>query len=420
MSADPPPDDPFAEGDPEAAAREARRREREQRRKAREGRKGSRRSLADRVSGALGGAGEAEGGERQPSQPAQPPQPPPPERAELPAAARRDMPPDQPPRLGRRPRPEPAPRDPEEHPVRTVTGNFRAWTRGEGTTDPAAVRRRRLLAGGAVLGAIAILALLIGSMGGGEEPVPEAAQVKPVETIDVLVPEGLTIEQIGEVAKDAKLKGNYVKAVENARKDFPLKRYDAADAPSMEGFLFPATYELEKGARAKDLVAKQLEAFEQNFASVNTKRARKKNLNDYDVLKIASLIEKEIQVPEERRLAAAAIYNRLSAGDTLGLDATLRYELENYDEQLLQSELEAATPYNTRLTPGLPPTPIANPGLASLEAAANPADSDVYFFVVKPGTCGEHVFTESQEEFDKASAKYQRALAEEGGSPTEC
>ena len=108
------------------------------------------------------------------------------------------------------------------------------------------------------------------------------------------------------------------------------------------------------------------------------------------------MIEREIQVPEERRLAAAVIYNRLAAGDTLGIDATIRYEDGNYDEQLTESRLAEDTPYNTRVNPGLPPTPIGNPGLASIEAAANPAKSDAYYFVVKPGTCGEHVFVETE------------------------
>ena len=138
------------------------------------------------------------------------------------------------------------------------------------------------------------------------------------------------------------------------------------------------------------------------------------------MLKIASMIEREIQVPEERELAAAVIYNRLRAGDTLGIDATIRYEDQNYDEQLTESRLAEDTPYNTRVNPGLPPTPIGNPGLASIEAAANPARSDAYYFVIKPGTCGEHVFVETEEEFAAAEAAYQEALQAEGGSPTDC
>ena len=217
------------------------------------------------------------------------------------------------------------------------------------------------------------------------------------------------------------VKGDYMEASDSAPKGFELKKYDAEDAPSLEGFLFPATYPITKKETAKDLVAAQLDSFRTNFSEVDLSYAKSKNLTAYDVLKIASMIEKEIQVPEERELAAAVIYNRLKAGDTLGIDATIRYYLGNYDEQLTESELaDAGNPYNTRVNPGLPPTPISNPGLASIEAAANPAKSDVYYFVVKPGTCGEHVFVETEEEFAEAEAAYQQALQEQGGSPTEC
>jgi len=253
-----------------------------------------------------------------------------------------------------------------------------------------------------------------------EEESAPVAEPEPLQTVDVTIPEGLTISQIADVTKQAKLKGSYEKAVEKARKRFPLKRYGAERADSLEGFMFPATYELEKNAPAADLVDKQLVAFEDNFAGVDVKRAAKKNLTPYDIVTIASMIEKEVQVAEERPLVAAVIYNRLAAGDTLGIDATLRYELENYDQQLRQSELDAPTPYNSRINPGLPPTPIGNPGLAALEAAADPARSDVYYFVIKPGTCGEHVFTADSAEFEEAQAAYQEALAAEGGSPTDC
>ena len=227
-------------------------------------------------------------------------------------------------------------------------------------------------------------------------------------------------DRIADVAKKAGLKGDYEKAVDKAAKKFPLKKYDASDADSMEGFLFPATYEVEKGAPVGDLVAKQLEAFQQYFDPIDLKYAEKKNLTPYDVLKIASMIEKEVQVDSERDKVAAVIYNRLAAGDTLGIDATLRYGLEKYDGQLLESELESDNPYNTRVIAGLPPTPIANPGVASMEAAAKPAKTDDYYFVVKPGTCGEHFFTDSSAEFEQAAAEYQAALQAEGGSPTEC
>jgi UPF0755 protein len=138
------------------------------------------------------------------------------------------------------------------------------------------------------------------------------------------------------------------------------------------------------------------------------------------VLIIASIVEREIAVPEERKLASAVIYNRLAAGDTLGMDATIRYYLNNFDGQLTESELADPHPYNTRVNPGLPPTPIGNPGLASIEAAAKPAKSDAYYFVIKPGTCNEHEFSSSADEFAEDEAAYQAALQEQGGSPTEC
>ena len=167
-----------------------------------------------------------------------------------------------------------------------------------------------------------------------------------------------------------------MKASDSPPKDFDLEDYDAEDAPNLEGFLFPATYPIVKKETAKELVSQQLEAFRSNFDGVDLSYAKSKNLTPYDVLIIASMIEKEIQVPEERKLAAAVIYNRLKAGDTLGIDATIRYYLGNYDEQLTESELADPHPYNTRVNPGLPPTPISNPGVASIEAAANPAKSD--------------------------------------------
>ena len=114
------------------------------------------------------------------------------------------------------------------------------------------------------------------------------------------------------------------------------------------------------------------------------------------------------------------INNRLEQGNPLGIDATIRYEDHNYSGQLVLSRLEEDTPYNTRTNAGLPPGPIGNPGLASLDAAAHPADSDYFFFVVKPGSCNEHTFVETEEEFAAAEQAYQDALQAEGGSPTDC
>jgi uncharacterized YceG family protein len=115
------------------------------------------------------------------------------------------------------------------------------------------------------------------------------------------------------------------------------------------------------------------------------------------------------------------IYNRLHDGMPLGIDASLRYELHNWSTPLRQSQLERDTPYNTRVRTGLPPTPIGSPGLASIKAAAHPAKVDYLYFVVKPGTCGEHAFARTAAQHDANVARYDAARARNGGkSPTTC
>ena len=235
----------------------------------------------------------------------------------------------------------------------------------------------------------------------------------------VVVPEGYTRDQIYGITQDAGLKGNYKKATLSS-KLIALKDYGAEGAENLEGFLFPATYELEPKSKVEDFVELQLEEFQRNFKTVDMKYAESKNLTPYDVLIIASMIDREVQIPEERELVGEVIYNRLSAGEPLAIDATIRYVTGNFDEQLTESELNIDSPYNTRLVAGLPPGPIGNPGLDAIDAAANPGKGNARFYVVKPGTCGEHVFTDSEQEFNQAAERYQRALERQGGSPTEC
>jgi UPF0755 protein len=133
---------------------------------------------------------------------------------------------------------------------------------------------------------------------------------------------------------------------------------------------------------------------------VNLAYARSKNLTPYDVLKIASIVEKEAEAPDERPLVAAVIYNRLHDRMTLGMDSTLRYGLHIPPTQsILESQLHSDSPYNTRNHQGLPPTPISNPGLASIQAAAHPAHVDYLYFVRKPDKV-HHFFTASLSAFN--------------------
>jgi UPF0755 protein len=190
----------------------------------------------------------------------------------------------------------------------------------------------------------------------------------------------------------------------------------------LEGFLFPDTYELaSRSATAKRLVNDQLKTFKREFAKVDLKRAKRRNLSRYDVLIIASMIEREALVARDRRLISAVIYNRLQRGMPLGIDATLRYRLDNWTKPLKQSELNTSSEYNTRKTQGLPPTPIGNPGLAAMQAAANPANVGYLFYVVKPCGNGAHAFSSTDAQFQKDVEAYNRAREKRGGKdPSRC
>ena len=236
----------------------------------------------------------------------------------------------------------------------------------------------------------------------------------------VTIPEGLSRDQIAaDVLPEGISSDEYLELTATAPKGFNPARY-GSKSKGLEGFLFPATYDLGPKGGAQELVNQQLQAFQDNIARVDMSYAKKKNLTVYDVLIIASMIDKEVQIPQERDDVAAVIYNRLSQGQPLGIDATTRYETQNYTEQITNATLQKDTPYNTRLNAGLTPTPIGNPGLAAIKAAARPANVNYLYFVVKPGTCGEHSFTASEAEFEKLAAEYQAALDAQGDSPTEC
>jgi UPF0755 protein len=231
----------------------------------------------------------------------------------------------------------------------------------------------------------------------------------PKPVLRIVFPEGFTrvemanrITAVNKIAEEKRQitpnlsEREYLKVTETTDPppDFPK------NVPNLEGFLFPATYDFTEDTTSKELVGDQLEAFDRNWSQIDLKYAESKNLTPYDVLIIASMIEKEVQVPKERALVAAVIYNRLHLGMALQIDATLRYGLDIPPTQaILQSQLESDNPYNTRKFPGLTPTPISNPGLAAMQAAAHPAKVD-YLYYVRKADCKSHFFTPSLEEFN--------------------
>jgi UPF0755 protein len=244
--------------------------------------------------------------------------------------------------------------------------------------------------------------------------------VPPKTTATVTIPEGYSRAQTAQVASEVGLTGNYLQ--DSVRSKYlDLAGYGGNDAKNLEGFLFPDTFELKAKAPAADLVQLQLEDFKRRIKGVNMSYAHSKNLTVYDVVTIASMVEREAQLESERPLIAAVIYNRLHDGIPLGIDATIRFATGNYDQPLTESELAVDSPYNTRLNAGLPPGPIDSPGLASIEAAAHPAQVDYLYYVVKPGTCGEHAFSSTDAEFQADVARYNEAREAAGGeSPDTC
>ena len=241
--------------------------------------------------------------------------------------------------------------------------------------------------------------------------------------VKVTVPEGLTREQVAATVRKHHLRGNYLAATATARAGkLDLAAFGVpVTVKTLEGFLFPDTYELVRNGSVNGLVAKQLQTFQARFKSVDLAHAKSLNLTAYDVLIIASMIDREVRVPAERPLVAAVIYNRLKHGIPLGIDATVRYATGNWTKPLTGTQLKVDSPYNTRKKFGLPPTPIGNPGLEAIEAAAHPAAVDYLYYVVKPGTCGHHDFSSTVSDFSEDVKHYQLERARHhGSSPVRC
>jgi UPF0755 protein len=250
-------------------------------------------------------------------------------------------------------------------------------------------------------------AVAIGKLRGSPSaPATSAVAPRPAKPFRIVFPEGFTrLEMAERITKvDAiafherhvhpRLSAKAYLAA-TASSTLPGKFAGDRKRRSLEGFLFPATYDFLRATRSKQLVAAQLVAFHRAWKGVDLRYARSKHLTPFDVLIIASMVEKEAVAPDERPKIAAVIYNRLHLGMRLEIDATIRYGLNVPGTQPLHdSQLHDPNPYNTRVHAGLPPGPIANPGLASIQAAAHPAPVNYLYFVRKPDKV-HHFFTAS-------------------------
>ncbi|MDR2493123.1 MAG: endolytic transglycosylase MltG [Coriobacteriales bacterium] len=228
------------------------------------------------------------------------------------------------------------------------------------------------------------------------------------------VPEGLSVEQTAAIVEQS----CGIPANEFVALAYSADRY-AADYPfltevynnSLEGFLYPKTYTIPQSANADYVIRVLLDQFALETKDLNYALAASKNLTPYDLLILASLIEKETAQPDERPLVSSVIYNRLRVNMRLQIDATVVYALgPSYDgSPLLNKDLEIDSPYNTYRIDELPVGPICSPQIASLAAAADPAQTD-YLYYVLTSRDGTHTFCATSDEFEQAKRLYQEVF----------
>ncbi|HEY8649046.1 MAG TPA: endolytic transglycosylase MltG [Candidatus Limnocylindria bacterium] len=192
-------------------------------------------------------------------------------------------------------------------------------------------------------------------------------------------------------------------AVVGARNNFVLAGLDPKTP--LEGFLYPDTYFLRPDATADQIVGVLLDTFEQKAGPALRTAAAARTVTIYDMVKLASIVEREARDRKESPLIAGLYQHRLDISMKLDADPTIQYAKGTWDELSLD-DLKIASPYNTYLNPGLPPTPICNPGLAALQAAAQPAKTDFLFFVAKSDGTGDHAFAKTLEEQEANRIKY--------------
>ena len=223
----------------------------------------------------------------------------------------------------------------------------------------------------------------------------------------VLIPEGLTVVQIGKILSDAGI----VEPAGLARlvSDAGFVKSLGVEAPTLEGYLFPDTYYFPRRAKAEDIIKTMVSRFRQVYTPELQTRAAALRMTERQVLTLASIIEKETGQDAERPVISAVFHNRLRVGLPLQSDPTVIYDLPNFSGNLTRSDLERLTPSNTYLNPGLPPGPIANPGVKSILAALHPAPVKYLYFVSRND--GTHQFSTTLEEHNRAVERYQKRSA---------
>lgn len=220
------------------------------------------------------------------------------------------------------------------------------------------------------------------------------------------IPEGYTLKQIGDllIEKDMVSRQDWQEALQDEYNYDFLPATGGGDR--LEGFLFPDTYSAAEHTTAHEIIDNMLANFARHWDKDFTDLARQRQMSVQEVVVVASLIEKEARVAAERTRIAGVIYNRLKIGMPLQIDATILYSLGQHKEQINNRDLQVDSPYNTYRHTGLPPGPIACPGLASIKAALDPESHGYYYYVAKGD--GSHYFSKTFAEHEQARQKYQR------------
>ena len=224
-----------------------------------------------------------------------------------------------------------------------------------------------------------------------------------VETT-ITFPEGMTMAQIFAKLEEAEVcsAADLYKAAEEFSFSFRfLENAGPGNSARLEGFIFPNTYDFYQGEQASSVINKFLTALHGRITADMWKQIENRGTTFRDTVIVASMIEKEAANDDERAAIASVIYNRMAAGMPLGIDSTILYVHQDYEggTQLPQAYLEEQSPYNTRINTGLPPTPICNPGMASINAALNPADTGYYYYALDAES-GTHRFFANSYEFE--------------------
>ena len=224
---------------------------------------------------------------------------------------------------------------------------------------------------------------------------------------DVTVPEGTWVSDVAQIVAEVP---GFDAAAFTAELDSGVVRslYQPQNVTSMEGLLFPDTYRVDRNEDEQAVLARMVTKLDEVATELGyAEAAARVGRQPYEVLIVASLVEAESRVDEDRARISRVIYNRLAQGMTLGIDATVYYALQRRGGSLTGSDLAVDSPYNTRVNPGLPPTPIGLPGRASLEAAINPEPGPWLYYVLADED-GHHAFSESFEEFQRNVADARR------------